>query len=74
LQTCNRTEIYLYAKKDIDWLKPVSELMGQLGNEAGQYWQKYCIQKRGIDVARHFSALPRASIADAGRKTRYSRR
>jgi len=53
LQTCNRTEIYLYAKKDIDWRQPVSELMGQLGNEAGQTWQKYCIQKRGIDVARH---------------------
>lgn len=53
LQTCNRTEIYLYAKKDIDWCQPVSELMGQLGDEAGQTWQKYCTQKRGIDVARH---------------------
>ena len=41
LQTCNRTEIYLYAKKDTDWLKPVRELMGQLGNEAGQTWQRY---------------------------------
>ncbi|MGD0552052.1 MAG: glutamyl-tRNA reductase [Sedimentisphaerales bacterium] len=57
LQTCNRTEIYLYAKKGIDWLKPVSELMGQLGDEAGQTWQKYCIQKRGIDVARHLFAV-----------------
>ena len=57
LQTCNRTEIYLYAKKDTDWLKPVSELMGQLGDEAGQTWQKYCKQKRGIDVARHLFAV-----------------
>jgi glutamyl-tRNA reductase len=53
LQTCNRTEIYLYAKKDIDWKPPVSELMGQLSNEAAQIWQKYCVQKRGIDAARH---------------------
>ena len=57
LQTCNRTEIYLYAKKDTDWRQPVSELMGQLGDEAGQTWQKYCIQKRGIDVARHLFAV-----------------
>jgi glutamyl-tRNA reductase len=57
LQTCNRTEIYLYAKKDTDWIKPVSELMGQLGDEAGQTWQKYCKQKRGIDVARHLFAV-----------------
>jgi glutamyl-tRNA reductase len=57
LQTCNRTEIYLYAKKDIDWKPPVSELMGQLGSEAGQIWQKYCIQKRGIDVARHLFSV-----------------
>ncbi len=57
LQTCNRTEIYLYAQKDTDWRQPVSELMGQLGDEAGQTWQKYCIQKRGIDVARHLFAV-----------------
>jgi glutamyl-tRNA reductase len=53
LQTCNRTEIYLYAKKDLDWKPPVTEIMGQLGKDVGQIWQKYCTQKRGIDVARH---------------------
>ncbi len=53
LQTCNRTEIYLYARKDIDWNQSISELMEQLGPEAGQTWHKYCKQTRGIDVARH---------------------
>jgi glutamyl-tRNA reductase len=53
LQTCNRTEVYLYAQKDIDWRQPVTELMEQLSAEAGQTWKKYCKQKRGIDVARH---------------------
>lgn len=53
LQTCNRTEFYLYARKDTDWRKPVIELMGQLNAEAGPTWKKYCKQKRGIDVAGH---------------------
>jgi glutamyl-tRNA reductase len=53
LQTCNRTEVYLYAKKGIDWRQPVSKLMEQISPGAGQTWGKYCKQKRGIDVARH---------------------
>jgi glutamyl-tRNA reductase len=53
LQTCNRTEIYLYAKKSVDWEKNVTEIMGQLVNGAGKTWHKYCKQKRGIEVARH---------------------
>jgi glutamyl-tRNA reductase len=57
LQTCNRTEIYLYAKKDIDWLNPVCELMSELTPEAGQIWKKYCVQKRALDVARHLFSV-----------------
>ncbi|MCJ7729950.1 MAG: glutamyl-tRNA reductase [Sedimentisphaerales bacterium] len=53
LQTCNRTEVYLYAQKSIDWRQPVSKLMGRISPDAGQTWGKYCKQKRGIDVARH---------------------
>ena len=53
VQTCNRTEVYLYAKKDTDWGQPVSELIGQIGPEAAQVWSKYRKQSRGIDVVRH---------------------
>jgi glutamyl-tRNA reductase len=57
LQTCNRTEIYLYAKKNADWNRPVSELIGQLDPEAALTWNKYCKQSRGIDVVRHLFAV-----------------
>ncbi|MFH1370527.1 MAG: glutamyl-tRNA reductase [Planctomycetota bacterium] len=57
LQTCNRTEIYLYAKKSTDWKKPINDIIGQISPGAGQTWQKYCRQKRGIDVARHLFAV-----------------
>jgi len=53
LQTCNRTEFYLYAKKDVDWNRCIVELFEQSGPEAGATWSKYCKQSRGIDVARH---------------------
>ena len=46
LETCNRTEIYLYAKKGSDWKKPVNELIGRFGPEIGQIWGKYCKQHR----------------------------
>ncbi|MGA2172878.1 MAG: glutamyl-tRNA reductase [Sedimentisphaerales bacterium] len=53
LQTCNRTEIYLYAQKNTDWDRPISELIEQSGPEAAQVWSKYRKQSRGIDVVRH---------------------
>jgi glutamyl-tRNA reductase len=53
LQTCNRTEIYLYAKKNVEWKKPVKEVIGRFGGEIGQTWGQYCKQKRGIDAARY---------------------
>lgn len=39
LQTCNRSEIYLYAKKNIDWSKVISEVIEQNNPEAVQIWQ-----------------------------------
>jgi glutamyl-tRNA reductase len=57
LQTCNRTEIYLYAKKNGEWRRTVGRLMGQLGGETGQTWRKHCKQKRGIDAARHLFSV-----------------
>jgi len=53
LQTCNRTEIYLYAKKGIDWRQPVSKLIGGISPDGERTWRKHCKQKKGIDVARH---------------------
>jgi len=53
LQTCNRTEIYLYGKNNTDWGGPISELMGQFSPEARQRWRQYCKQQHGIGVAKH---------------------
>jgi len=57
LQTCNRTEVYLYAKKNIDWKKTVSRIMSQFGNSAAKRWQECSEEKRGIDVAGHLFAV-----------------
>jgi glutamyl-tRNA reductase len=53
LQTCNRTEVYLYAKKTIDWGSTISELVANTGPDAGKVWREHCEQKRGIEAARH---------------------
>lgn len=36
LQTCNRSEIYLYAKKNINWAKSISEVIKQVNPGAVQ--------------------------------------
>jgi glutamyl-tRNA reductase len=53
LQTCNRTEVYLYAKKAIDWGPTIGELIANTGPEADKVWREHCGQKRGIEAARH---------------------
>jgi glutamyl-tRNA reductase len=53
LQTCNRTEIYLYGKNNTNWSQLISELMGRFSPEAKQRWRQYCKQQHGIEVARH---------------------
>ena len=54
LQTCNRTEIYLYAQNDADWSEILGRLMRkQFGPEAGQTWQRFCKEKHGIEVVRN---------------------
>jgi glutamyl-tRNA reductase len=57
LQTCNRTEIYLYAKKNVEWKQAVNEVISRFGSEMGQTWSQYCKQKKGIDAARHLFAV-----------------
>ena len=53
LQTCNRSEVYLYAKRNTDWAKAISEAIEQVNPAAVQVWGTYCRQQRGIEAARH---------------------
>jgi glutamyl-tRNA reductase len=57
LQTCNRTEVYLYAQKDVEWKQPVNEAISGFGSEIRQTWERYCKQKNGIDAALHLFAV-----------------
>lgn len=57
LQTCNRTEIYLYAKKGTNWKDQVGKLIGRFGDEEARTWEKYGRQKRGREAARHLFAV-----------------
>ncbi len=53
LQTCNRLEFYLYAKKSFDCGKFLTELIGQIKPDAAETWSKYSREVTGIEVARH---------------------
>jgi glutamyl-tRNA reductase len=57
LQTCNRTEIYLYARKSTDWKSEVGKLIERFSDEAARTWKKYGRQKRGTEAARHLFAV-----------------
>lgn len=53
LQTCNRLEFYLYAKKSFDCNGFLTGLIGQIKPDAAETWSKYSREAIGIDVARH---------------------
>ncbi|MBA7604370.1 Glutamyl-tRNA reductase [subsurface metagenome] len=53
LQTCNRLEFYLYAKKSFNCSKFLTELIRQIKPDAAETWSNYSRQTIGIDVARH---------------------
>ncbi len=53
LETCNRTELYLYAKKGLASDGFMRELVGQVRPEASEAWAGYSERKQGIDVVRH---------------------
>jgi glutamyl-tRNA reductase len=53
LETCNRLEFYLYAKKDFDCAAFLRELISQVKLDATETWDKYSSQDTGVDVARH---------------------
>ena len=53
LQTCNRLEFYIYAKKDFDCSRFLTELIGQEQTSAVDAWRKYRQESTGMDVVRH---------------------
>ncbi|NLZ07834.1 MAG: glutamyl-tRNA reductase [Phycisphaerae bacterium] len=53
LQTCNRLEFYLYARKDCDCRALLGELLASQGAEAAGVWARRSRQTTGMDVARH---------------------
>jgi len=53
LQTCNRLEIYLYARKDLDCGSFLGELLAPYGTEVGQTWSRHSKETAGMDVVRH---------------------
>jgi len=53
LQTCNRLEIYLYARKDYDCHAFLSEQFAACGEEALAAWAAHSRETVGADVVRH---------------------
>jgi len=53
LQTCNRLEFYLYAQKNFDCSRFLTELIGQIKPDAVETWSKYSRAATRIDAARH---------------------
>ena len=53
LETCNRLEFYLYAKKAFDVSGFLTELVGQVRPDAANTWRQYRREKTGMDVVRH---------------------
>ena len=53
LETCNRLEFYLYAKKTFDISRFLAKLISQVRPEAVDTWSKYHCETTGIDVVRH---------------------
>jgi glutamyl-tRNA reductase len=53
VQTCNRLEFYLYAKKDFDCRAFLGGLLATYGTDAAETWTTYSRQMAGTDVVRH---------------------
>jgi len=53
LQTCNRLEFYLYAKKTFDVGRYLTNLIAQLRPDAVDTWSRYRRETTAIDVVRH---------------------
>lgn len=53
VQTCNRLEFYLYAKKDLDCRGFLGGLLVAYGTDATEAWTAHSREKLGMDVVRH---------------------
>ena len=53
LETCNRIEFYVYAKRDFDVSGFLTELIGHVQPAALNTWDKYSRESVGIDIVRH---------------------
>jgi glutamyl-tRNA reductase len=53
LQTCNRLEVYLYAKKDFDGRAFLAGLLAPTGPEAVSTWTAHRVEKVGPEAVRH---------------------
>jgi len=53
LETCNRTEFYLYVKKNFDCLKFLTPLVSRFNPRARNIWKKYHRFYEALDVVRH---------------------
>lgn len=53
LQTCNRLEFYLYAKKNFDTSSFLTQLITQVRPDAADTWSQYCQEAAEIGVVQH---------------------
>jgi len=53
LETCNRLEFYLYAKKDFNCSRFLTQLIGQVKPDAADVWKKYNTKSTGRDMVQH---------------------
>src|SRR4030065_733206 len=53
LETCNRLEFYLYAKKDFNHSRFLTQLIKQVQPDAVKIWKKYSIEATGKDAVQH---------------------
>jgi glutamyl-tRNA reductase len=57
LSTCNRTEFYLYAKKDFDAKTLIPDLMERVHPDSGKIWQQHCKIYTDMDVVKHIFSV-----------------
>ena len=53
LETCNRVEFYVYAKKSFNCSRFLTELIRDVKPQAVDAWDKYSRESDGLDVVRH---------------------
>lgn len=53
LQTCNRLEVYLYARQDLDVRSFLGELLAPFGAQVVETWSRHSKETVGMDVVRH---------------------